>query len=209
ENKKWYKHPVISIGAVPAVFIGYGVSVIGKNKVFTSSYEVREWRNKNYGGFRTHVDDALWAVPAAAPMTMRLCGMKTKNNFQGQLIRYSLSTLLANLIIQPLKYSTKILRPDGSTANSFPSGHTTAAFVSAEFMHQELGKHGWGYSVAAYSVATSVGTMRILNNRHWFSDVLVGAGIGMLSTKLVYFICDKVEKRRKRHNRIDLKMTPP
>ena len=35
-------------------------------------------------------------------------------------------------------------------------------------------------------MATTVGVMRVLNNRHWVSDVLAGAGIGILSTNLAY-----------------------
>jgi hypothetical protein len=38
--------------------------------------------------------------------------------------------------------------------------------------------------------------MRVLNNRHWISDVLSGAGIGILSTELAYGICDLLFKER-------------
>ncbi len=103
-----------------------------------------------------------------------------------QTVLLLLSGAVANGISLGLKGTAGILRPDGTTANSFPSGHTTNAFVAAEFLHQEY-KHrsGW-YSVAGYSVAGATGVLRMLNNRHWLSDVLAGAGIGMLSTKAVY-----------------------
>ena len=44
------------------------------------------------------------------------------------------------------------------------------------------------YGIAGYTVATAVGGLRVYNNRHWFSDVLTGAGVGILSTQLAYIV---------------------
>ncbi len=44
------------------------------------------------------------------------------------------------------------------------------------------------YGVAGYSIAGATGALRMMNNKHWFSDVLAGAGVGILSTKLTYFV---------------------
>jgi membrane-associated phospholipid phosphatase len=55
-------------------------------------------------------------------------------------------------------------------------------------MHREYGKQNPWYSVLAYGTATSVGVLRMMNNRHWSTDVLMGAGIGILSTNLVYLL---------------------
>jgi hypothetical protein len=83
------------------------------------------------------------------------------------------------------------MRPDGSTANSWPSGHTATAFVGATLLHKEYGltRSPW-WSVAGYGVATATGVMRVLNNRHWISDIMSGAGIGIMSTELGYALCD-------------------
>jgi membrane-associated phospholipid phosphatase len=89
-------------------------------------------------------------------------------------------------MIFPLKKITREPRPDASSFDSFPSGHTAEAFMAATFLHKEYGKdHPW-LSVAAYTTATGVGVLRVMNNRHWVSDVLVGAGIGVFSTNLAY-----------------------
>ena len=87
------------------------------------------------------------------------------------------------------------MRPDGSTANSWPSGHTATAFVGASLLHKEYGltRSPW-FSVAGYGMATATGVMRVLNNRHWISDVMSGAGIGILSTELGYAIGDLLFK---------------
>ena len=87
------------------------------------------------------------------------------------------------------------MRPDGSQANSWPSGHTATAFVGATLLHKEYGltRSPW-FSVAGYGVATATGVMRVLNNRHWVSDVMSGAGIGIMSTELGYAIGDLLFK---------------
>ena len=41
-------------------------------------------------------------------------------------------------------------------------------------------------SVGGYLCATATGIFRVTNNRHWVSDVLIGAGIGIASVKVVY-----------------------
>jgi membrane-associated phospholipid phosphatase len=58
--------------------------------------------------------------------------------------------------------------------------------VAATFLHKEYGHKSIWYSIGGYSIATTVGVMRVIGNRHWLSDVFVGAGIGILSTELVY-----------------------
>ena len=76
-------------------------------------------------------------------------------------------------------------RPDGSDAKSFPSGHTGTAFAGAELVRRE---YGWGWGSAAYAVATATAVMRMYNNKHWFSDVLMGAGVGILSANIGYWL---------------------
>jgi hypothetical protein len=99
------------------------------------------------------------------------------------------------LLVNTIKNTAKEMRPDGSTANSWPSGHTATAFVGATLLHKEYGltRSPW-FSVAGYGVATATGVMRVLNNRHWISDVLSGAGIGMVSGELGYALCDLLFK---------------
>jgi membrane-associated phospholipid phosphatase len=93
-----------------------------------------------------------------------------------------------------LKSSTHILRPDGSTYNSFPSGHTSTAFMGAQFMWEEYKDVSPWYGIAGYAVATTTGVLRLYNNRHWVSDVVTGAGIGMLSTKAAYWLYPKLQR---------------
>jgi membrane-associated phospholipid phosphatase len=183
---RWYRTVAFRTLAAPALLIGYGVSTTGEQGFPVSSKDVYRARQTYFPRFRTQADDFTLIVPALAVYGLGAAGVAGKHAPGQQTVLLLLSEAVANGIMLGLKGTVGTLRPDGTTRNSFPSGHTTNAFVAAEFLHQEY-KHrsGW-YSVAGYSVAAATGVMRVLNNRHWLSDVLAGAGIGMLSTKGIY-----------------------
>ena len=87
-----------------------------------------------------------------------------------------------------LKKTGNVERPDGSSTNSFPSGHTATAFMGAEFLYQEYKDVSIWYGVGGYAIATTTGALRIYNNKHWLTDVAAGAGIGILCTKAAYWL---------------------
>ena len=100
--------------------------------------------------------------------------------------------------VYALKNITKIERPDGSSNNSFPSGHTATAFAGAEFLWQEYKDVNIWYGITGYAVATGTGIFRIYNARHWLSDVVMGAGIGILTTKIAYWIFPYIDNHHSR-----------
>lgn len=91
-------------------------------------------------------------------------------------------------IVYALKLTTNEIRSDNSNANSFPSGHTANAFFGATILAEEYKNQSILYPISGYTVATATGVFRILNNKHWASDVLIGAGFGILSAKVAYVI---------------------
>lgn len=184
---KAIKTPLILMGASGIAFTN--LDVIGRADIF-------EDRNEKFSTFRTHADDYLQYAPIAGVIAMNALGIKGQNNFANQMWLLAKSELLMSAIVLPLKKITAMPRPDTGDPTSFPSGHTAQVFVAATFMHKEYGKQNPWYSVLAYGTATSVGVLRMMNNRHWSTDVLMGAGIGILSTNLVYLIHD--EKRLKK-----------
>lgn len=170
---------------VPLLLISAGLFAETDNEVF-SSEEYYEERNEHIPNFHTHVDDYLQYAPIAAVYGLNLMGVKGKNDFVNRTAILVKAELIVSVLTYSIKKASAVTRPDSSTPNSFPSGHTAQAFAAATFMAKEYGDVSIWYSVGAYSMATSVGVMRVLNNRHWVSDVLVGAGIGILSTNLAY-----------------------
>ena len=74
-----------------------------------------------------------------------------------------------------LKRTVKEERPDGSNSQSFPSGHTSASFQGATFIHQ---RYGLKYAILPYLGATFVGYSRVYSDSHYTHDVVAGALIG-------------------------------
>jgi len=77
---------------------------------------------------------------------------------------------------------------------SFPSGHTATAFMTATMLNKEYGYRSPWIGVGAYTVAAATGLMRMANNKHWLSDVLTGAGVGIVATELGYYFTDLIFK---------------
>ena len=185
---KWHQAKAFRTLAAPVLLAGYGLSAVGSHGFPYSSQDAYRDAKRHFPRFHTQVDDVAWALPVVAVYGLNATGIKGKHPWVDCSVLYFLSAGLANGITLGLKEATHRIRPDGSSDNSFPSGHTTNAFVAAEFLHQEYKDQSPWYSVAGYSVAAATGAMRILNQRHWLSDVFTGAGIGMLSTKAVYLV---------------------
>lgn len=151
-----------------------------------SRAEVKEERDEWIPYFHHKADNYLQFAPIMVVYGLNMMGVKGKHDFRNRTALLLKSELLVAAITFPLKKITAVSRPDNGMRNSFPSGHTAQAFAAATFMSKEYGHLSIWYSVGAYAVATGVGAMRIMNNRHWVSDVMAGAAVGILSANLVY-----------------------
>ncbi len=147
-------------------------------------YNIHDWAKDNFK-YSGNADDYIRYAPALAVYSLNVLGIKGKNNFGNRTALLAKGFILNDLIVYSLKSWTGVERPNGGE-HSFPSGHTSMAFNMAHFMHKEYGKLSPWYSIGAYSCATAVGLMRVAKGAHWLSDVMVGAGIGMLSMELSY-----------------------
>lgn len=184
----------LSVFLAPTLLIGAGIATM-EDRLWYDRYDAYECIQRNYPDFHTNVDDYLVFLPAAAVYGLNLAGVKGKNNFLDRSVLFMVSITLTGLSSNFLKSATKVIRPDGSDNRSFPSSHTALAFMSATFLHEEYKDRSIWYSIAGYSVATATGVLRMMNNEHWMSDVLAGAGLGILTTKIVYWI-DPVLRNR-------------
>ena len=75
-------------------------------------------------------------------------------------------------------------------------GHTATAFMTATLLYKEYGFKGIWVSLVAYASAIVTGMTRILNNRHWIIDVIVGAALGILLTEMAYRLVKTIFKDR-------------
>lgn len=171
--------------AVPSALIGTSLAMTGKSPE-SGKNEFKEARDKFFPTFHSHIDDKLQFAPIGVAYTLDILGIKSKTDFLNRSIILAKSELAMTAVVTGLKYTVRETRPDGSAQNSFPSGHTAQAFVAATFLDQEYGERYPWLSCVGYALASSVGVMRVLNNKHYVSDVLTGAGIGYLSVKLAY-----------------------
>lgn len=170
--------------------IAEGLLVKNKDKQF------RSLRNEYLPVFRKRYDDYLQYLPAALMLGMKAGGVKGRSSWGRMLTSDAFSAAIMTATVNSLKYTSKVVRPDGSNNHSFPSGHTATAFMTATMLSKEYGGRSPWYSIGAYSVATATGLSRMMNNKHWLSDVMVGAGIGILSTELGYYFADLIFKEK-------------
>jgi PAP2 superfamily len=146
------------------------------------------WYNKNYKDFKNKTDDFLQFAPHIAVFGLDRIGVKSKHDFKDKTGLVLTGGALMVGTIFALKCTTKEARPDSSSEDSFPSGHTANAFLGATILAKEYSDKSILIPIGGYTIATLTGALRIANNRHWASDVLSGAGIGIISGELAYLI---------------------
>ncbi len=139
-------------------------------------------------------DDYLQYSPVAIMWGLDAVGVKPKHKFKQQTTILLLSALTSLALVQGTKEFVGRHRPDTGASNSFPSGHTASAFMCADILHHEFGDHSVWISVLGYSIAMATGYMRVYNERHYVGDIIAGAGIGMLSARVAYWIAPKINK---------------
>ncbi|PXY00883.1 hypothetical protein DF185_13375 [Marinifilum breve] len=179
--------------------VGLGVALEYSNSDkhwWQNKYSFQNKVRENFPGFSTRSDDYLRYAPLALAVGMNISKNKAEHRIIGQLARLISAQIIMDATVNQMKKKFKHLRPNGHSYTSFPSAHTAQAFLSARFLDKEFGKeHNW-VRWLGYGMAATTGACRILNNSHWVSDVLVGAGIGVLSVDLTYWLFDKLGNKK-------------
>lgn len=178
---------------LPTVLIGYGVIGIESDNLKLFNNEIKEEVKENIDESLT-IDDFMQYLPMTTAIGLDLVGVKGKNKIKDKAIIAATAILITGITVTSIKRISHVERPDGSSFDSFPSGHTANAFIGAELLYQEYKDTSIWYGISGYLVASGTGAFRIYNNRHWFTDVVAGAGIGILSTKAAYWLYPTVNK---------------
>lgn len=174
--------------------------IVGGLLVKSEDTHFRRLRNDYLPTFKRHVDDYMQFAPAAVMIGLKTAGMKSRSSWGRMLAADVFSIALMTGVVNTLKTSTQVERPDGSNRHSFPSGHTATAFMTATMLTKEYGQKSPWIGIGAYTAASATGLMRMANNKHWLSDVMTGAGIGILSTEIGYLLTDMIFKERGLHS---------
>jgi hypothetical protein len=135
---------------IPTVLMGYGVVAFESDGLKILNSEIKEEVNENIDENLT-IDDFSQYVPALTVYALGALGVKGKNSFRDKTIILATSHLIMTTTVTGLKLVTKIKRPDSSSNNSFPSGHTATAFMGAEFLWQEYRDVSIWYGVTGCS----------------------------------------------------------
>ena len=190
--KNQYLKPLSLI--IPGVFLVYGGLKPVINGIPKLDRRIMENVQKNYPDFHTSAADYIMWVPSTSVYMLDAFKVKTEHNFRQHLIIEAGSVLITGGLGLGMRIISKQIKVyDGDT--KFPSGHTANAFRGAEILHQELKRNNPVISYSGYVAATAVGLLRIYGQEHYLTEVLAGAGLGILSTKLTYWLFDKVKKK--------------
>jgi membrane-associated phospholipid phosphatase len=184
--KKLHSNPKSLI--IPVAAIAYGALSFEIKPIRRIDYYIHGDIQRTNPTFSSKAESYFLFGPIALVYGLNLVGVSGKNVFIDRTALLGLSGGILGISELALKHATHRLRPNGADYYSFPSGHTGAAFLGAEFLAQEYSAKSPLYTVIGYSFAVTTGIFRMYNRDHWFSDVVAGAGFGVLSTKAAYLI---------------------
>lgn len=172
---------------IPAVLVGYGIVGLTSPALKDFNNNIRKELSAQHFG-KVKLDNFTQYTPSLSVYALNAFGIHGKNNLKDRTIVMATAYIIMVSSINIIKNTSNIERPDGSNTRSFPSGHTANAFLGAEFLYQEFKDVSVWYGITGYVVATGTGFLRMTNDKHWLTDVATGAGIGILSTKIAYWV---------------------
>ena len=180
---------------VPGVLIGSGMGIhwLAHESIDIPVQEAAQrWRARSGPvPYYNYTFKYIPALPLVMDAGLGLVGVPAEHGFLDRCIEASLATGLVSVVDLMLKGVIDAPRPDGTENDSFPSGHCCIAFVGAELVRME---YGWGWGAGAYAVATTVAVLRSYHNRHYLSDLLTGAGMGILSAHVGRWLLEPTKR---------------
>lgn len=184
---------------LPGALISVGVIGVYCGGFKKLNQNIKNGMENLRGTHYLHADDYIQYLPALTYLTFGSIGIKAKHSFKERLAVGATAYLAMAALTNIGKYSFREKRPDSNARNSFPSGHTATVFTGAELMREE---YGLGIGIGAYTIATGVAFLRLYNGRHWLNDVIAGAGLGILSARIGYWMLPLYQKwfNWNRHN---------
>lgn len=199
---RWNKNQWITAGSV----------IVGGVIIYTFDDDIRTFFQNNQsstGDFASKYVFEPWGsglYPAVIIGSYYAYGLAAKNNKSRKIaLGATQAFIISGVSAEILKHLTHRHRPyqdipansrmwegpfRGFEYTSFPSGHTITAFSLASFFSSVYKDKLW-VSILSYSIAGGVGLQRIYDDKHWASDVFIGAALGYAIGKSVYYVLNK------------------
>ena len=144
--------------------------------------DIQTKSSKVFGtSFRSGADNIFPFVPIAQIYLGKTLGFEPKTNYRNQTVNILVANTATVIVTEIAKRIAKRTRPDLSDNMSFPSGHSAVAFTNATLLYYEYKDSNFWYASSGFLFAGATAAFRLANNKHYASDVLAGAGIGMVS----------------------------
>jgi hypothetical protein len=181
------RHRQVTRYILPTLLLAYGTAArFNQLPIRQIDFDIAHEINKHTNSQNDRIDNCLeYGMPLIAYTAGFIPGLQARHNHRDRALIMATSFLIMKSSVEILKTKVPVERPRG-TLRSFPSGHTAVTVWSAHIIHREYGSHSPWISLSGYLLAVTTGTLRMLHSAHWFSDVLMGAGIGLLSAEIGY-----------------------
>ncbi len=138
------------------------------------------------------IDQLLKWAPIVAAFFADLRGEEPKKEFLKRLKLFAVSEGVVNGIVEPIKRIVHRRRPGSFTEfDSFPSGHTATSFLGAEMLRQAAKDKAPALAYAGYTVAIATAFMRVYKKKHWLSDVIAGAVLGIIAANIATYMAKR------------------
>lgn len=139
-----------------------------------------------------YAEDILEYIPMAAIFGLKAVGADSKSPFIEQLAVTGLGLAMTAFSVESLKHTIHSERPDKTDNNGFPSGHTAISFLGADILLQEYRDISPWIGIGGYALATTTGCLRVVHDRHHWTDVICGAALGIGCSRLSQWLCSKI-----------------
>ena len=179
---------------LPATMIAYGFVSLKTDLLQDIDEQTQEEIWDDHPHHRVNIDNYLQFGPAVAVYALNAAGIRGAHNLIDGSALLIVSNIFLNITDFGLKEITHQRRPEGSDYFSFPSGHTAEAFANAEFLRLEYKDVSAWYGIGGYVMAAVTGYLRMYNDKHYLGDLFGGAGIGIASTDLSYWLYPKIKR---------------
>jgi PAP2 superfamily len=182
-SPQWVKGSIVPFSLICAGVI----TKFSSPHSFLNENSIQQELISRFPNAKSPIDNYLQYAPLGAVFGLKALGIKSRSDFINLCVISAKAEFLMGAIVGGMKLGIKTPgRIENNGLSAMPSGHTAQAFVSATILDMEFRDTSPLISVAGYFIAASTGMYRMINDVHFASEVLIGAGIGILSAKVVY-----------------------